>query len=79
MNGSPPAATRTGGATLQRFIPLARFINGAPLGRTSPAERVLLADERHTILSRFFLKAPTIVAWDLGSLCRILPLEARSP
>jgi len=26
-----------------------------------------------------FLRAPTIVAWDLGMLCRILPIEARSP
>jgi hypothetical protein len=26
-----------------------------------------------------FLQTPTILAWDLASLCRILPLEARSP
>jgi hypothetical protein len=26
-----------------------------------------------------FLQAPTIVAWDLSALCRILPIEARSP
>ncbi len=26
-----------------------------------------------------FLWAPTILAWDLGALCRILPIEARSP
>jgi hypothetical protein len=26
-----------------------------------------------------FLRIPTIVAWDLGVLCRILPVEARSP
>jgi hypothetical protein len=26
-----------------------------------------------------FLRAPTILAWDLSALCRILPLEARSP
>ena len=26
-----------------------------------------------------FLQAPTIVAWDLGALCRILPFEAKSP
>jgi hypothetical protein len=25
------------------------------------------------------LLPPTIVAWDLGTLCRILPIEARSP
>jgi hypothetical protein len=26
-----------------------------------------------------FLRTPTIVAWDLSGLCRILPIEARSP
>jgi hypothetical protein len=26
-----------------------------------------------------FLRAPTILAWDLGTVCRILPIEARSP
>jgi hypothetical protein len=26
-----------------------------------------------------FLRAPTIVAWDLSALCRILPIEASSP
>jgi hypothetical protein len=26
-----------------------------------------------------FLRAPTIVAWDLSALCRILAIEARSP
>jgi len=26
-----------------------------------------------------FLRTPTILAWDLSALCRILPLEARSP
>jgi hypothetical protein len=26
-----------------------------------------------------FLWAPTILAWDLTALCRILPIEARSP
>jgi len=26
-----------------------------------------------------FLRAPTILAWDLGAVCRILPSEARSP
>jgi hypothetical protein len=26
-----------------------------------------------------FLKSPTILAWDLNAVCRILPLEARSP
>jgi hypothetical protein len=26
-----------------------------------------------------FLRAPTILAWDLGALCRILPIEVRSP
>jgi len=26
-----------------------------------------------------FFRAPTILAWDLGALRRILPIEARSP
>ena len=26
-----------------------------------------------------FLRAPTIVAWDLHAVCRILPIEASSP
>lgn len=26
-----------------------------------------------------FLRSPTILAWDLAALCRILPIEARSP
>ena len=26
-----------------------------------------------------FLRVPTILAWDLGAFCRILPFEARSP
>jgi hypothetical protein len=26
-----------------------------------------------------FLWPPTILAWDLGTVCRILPIEARSP
>ena len=29
--------------------------------------------------SKHFLWTPTILAWDLGALCRILPIEARSP
>ena len=28
---------------------------------------------------RLFLRTPTILAWDLGAFCRILPIEARSP
>jgi len=31
------------------------------------------------VIRAFFLQAPTIVAWDLRALCRILPIEARSP
>jgi len=31
------------------------------------------------VKDRRFLRAPTILAWDLGSLCRILPIEVRSP
>jgi hypothetical protein len=26
-----------------------------------------------------FLEVPTILAWDLGAVCRILPIEASSP
>jgi hypothetical protein len=26
-----------------------------------------------------FFQAPTILAWDFGAFCRILPVEARSP
>jgi len=29
-------------------------------------------------LERLF-RPPTILAWDLGAVCRILPIEARSP
>ena len=29
--------------------------------------------------SRVFFQPPTILAWDLGALCNILPLEAKSP
>jgi hypothetical protein len=31
------------------------------------------------IIGARFLRAPTILAWDLGAVCRILPFEARSP
>jgi hypothetical protein len=27
----------------------------------------------------YFFQNPTILAWDLGALCRILPIEAKSP
>ena len=30
-------------------------------------------------IGQHLLRAPTILAWDLGALCRILPFEARSP
>src|SRR5580658_7314551 len=30
-------------------------------------------------IAKYFLRTPTIVAWDLNALCRILPIEARSP
>jgi hypothetical protein len=30
-------------------------------------------------IGQHFLGAPTTLAWDLGALCRILPIEARSP
>jgi hypothetical protein len=31
------------------------------------------------VKDQHFLQAPTILAWDLDALCRILPIEARSP
>jgi hypothetical protein len=31
------------------------------------------------VTGEHFLRAPTIIAWDLGVVCRILPIEARSP
>ncbi len=31
------------------------------------------------IVGEHFLRAPTIVAWDFGTVCRILLIEARSP
>jgi len=31
------------------------------------------------VRNQHFLRTPTILAWDLGTLCRILPVEARSP
>jgi hypothetical protein len=30
-------------------------------------------------MGEHFLRAPTILAWDLGAVCRILLLEAKSP
>ena len=31
------------------------------------------------IIAEWFFRSPTILAWDLVALCRILPIEARSP
>jgi len=31
------------------------------------------------IIGEWFFRSPTILAWDLTALCRILPIEARSP
>ena len=31
------------------------------------------------VIGAHFLRAPTILAWDLDAVCRILPSEARSP
>jgi hypothetical protein len=31
------------------------------------------------IIAELFFRSPTILAWDLAALCRILPIEARSP
>jgi hypothetical protein len=34
---------------------------------------------RAGVKDQHFLRTPTILAWDLGALYRILPIEARSP
>ena len=31
------------------------------------------------IVAEWFFRSPTILTWDLPALCRILPVEARSP
>jgi hypothetical protein len=31
------------------------------------------------IIGEWFFRSPTILGWDLAALCRILPIEARSP
>jgi hypothetical protein len=31
------------------------------------------------VISDEFFRAPTILAWDLSVVCRMLPIEARSP
>jgi len=31
------------------------------------------------VIGKHLFQTPTIVAWDLGAVCRILPIEARSP
>jgi hypothetical protein len=41
------------------------------------AQSVLLAQGGRDC--RVLFSTATIVAWDLGALCRILPIEARSP
>jgi transposase-like protein len=54
-----------------------RSLHSPPVGPPSPAQRVLLGEGRSR--RRHFLRAPTILAWDLSAVCRILPIEARSP
>jgi hypothetical protein len=34
---------------------------------------------RAGVIGAHLFRTPTILAWDLGALCRILPIEARSP
>ena len=46
-------------------------------GPAAAAELVVLDPVRQS--DRIFCESPTILAWDLAALCRILPLEARSP
>ena len=57
---------------------LARSIHRASMGTTTADQRVVLGDGRNSRCMHF-LRTPTILAWDLGALCRILPIEARSP
>ena len=47
------------------------------MGTTAIAERVVLGEGRSS--RRTLLRTPTILAWDLSALCRILPIGASSP
>jgi len=47
------------------------------MGATATDQRVVLGEGRTQ--GERFLRTPTILAWDLGAFCRILPFEARSP
>ena len=47
------------------------------MGTTATAQRVLLVEAG--AIGDYFLRTPTIVAWDLIAVCRILLIEARSP
>jgi hypothetical protein len=47
------------------------------MGVAPAAQHVLLGSGR--VIGQHILQTPTIVAWDFGALCRILPIEARSP
>ena len=67
--------TEASSAALQGSITLARCIHGASLGTAATTELVVLGQ----IPGQHFLQVPTIVAWDLPALCRILPFGARSP
>ena len=61
---------------LPRFQALAlSAMNMGSLALAAVTERVAPGRQR----DRHFLRGPTILAWDLAALCRILPLEAKSP
>jgi hypothetical protein len=47
------------------------------MGATATDQPVVLDQGRRK--NQRFLRAPTILAWDLGALRRILAIEARSP
>jgi hypothetical protein len=68
---------RASSTALQRSVSLARFIHRAPMGPPSTAQHMVLGEA--SAESRVFFQPPTILAWDLGTLCNILPLEAKSP
>jgi len=47
------------------------------MGAAATAELVVL--DQVGVKNQHFLWTPTILTWDLGALCRILLIEARSP
>jgi len=70
------------GDTAERAAPLCKDPSRSPDASTVRRwayRRLLSLWCWGTSKGQHFLQAPTILAWDLPALCRILPLEARSP